>query len=893
MSAAPITGHYAFDHETIARPETEQPADLADGSTSLAGTSRGDAFEFHMNVTRVHEDPRVTKPYTDEQWTRIESLGRQVDSDLFANDVRLTMGGEPTFVSIDDMDGEEWNTAALGPLKLQRGDELLRRLRDRFSVGGYLHFGQGKWYPGESLPRWAYGVYWRKDGQPIWRDNALVADEHKPGNAATDADAQRFMQSLARRLAVDPDHAIAAYEDVFYYLWKERRLPVNVDPFDSKLDDKEDRRRLAKVFEQGLDKVIGYALPLRRVHFTDGSADWESGHWFLRSERMYLIPGDSPVGYRLPLDSIPWVTKKDYPFEHAQDPWAEYQPLTPADRRQRSVPGAPLPQNPVGHREQELGDDTPAPRRRSENLDRGRTRIEGPAPLGEAPAALASDPSVIRTALCTEARNGVVRVFLPPQRYLADFLDLITAVEDTAAELNLPVMCEGYPPPYDPRVNTIKVTPDPGVIEVNTQPLDDWDGLVGNITALYEEARLTRLGTEKFMLDGRHTGTGGGNHIVVGGATPADSPFLRRPDLLRSLVGFWHNHPSLSYLFSGQFVGPTSQAPRADEARNDTVYELEIAFQQLAAAADIRPWTVDRVFRNLLIDMTGNTHRAEFCIDKLYSPDSSTGRLGLLELRAFEMPPHSRMSLTQHLLLRALIAGFWKNPYQATLVRWRTEIHDRFMLPHFVQQDLADVVFHLNRAGYPFESAWFAPHLEFRFPHHGTIERQGIKIDLHQAIEPWNVLGEETTGTGTARYVDSSVERLQVKVRGMVDPRHVLSCNGVRVPLHPTGTNGEFVAGVRYRAWAPPSALHPTIPVQSPLVFDLVDTWNQRSVGGCTYHVVHPGGRSYDTFPVNAYEAESRRISRFYTIGHTPGTMDVREPRPNLEFPFTLDLRHA
>jgi uncharacterized protein (DUF2126 family)/transglutaminase-like putative cysteine protease len=879
VNAAAITGIFSPDDETIVTSEFDE--------NELPDAEVQDQFEFSMSVTRIHEDPRVTKPYSEAQWAAIQAVGHNLDADLNRLDVRLTMGGEPTFVSIDDMDGEEWNTAALGPHKYERANVLARRLRDRFAPGGLLHHGQGKWYPGESLPRWALGLYWRKDRQPVWRDQSLVADERIPA-PLTPADAEKFIRSLAERLAVNPAHAQPGYEDVWYYLWKEQRLPVNVDPFDSKLENPEDRARLAKVFEQGLDKVVGYALPLHREEYDDGSNAWASGAWFFRPERMYLVPGDSPMGLRLPLDSIPWMKESERPLFYERDPLDSHPPLPDRETiaRQRFLRGFPEFRETQGVVEQVLVervmDESGKPRPRRRNL---------PADL--LPAAGESAPWIIRTALCTEVRNGVLRVFLPPQKYLEDYLELITAVEDTAADLHLPVLIEGYEPPRDPRLNAIKVTPDPGVIEVNTQPSTCWDELVDRTTVLYEEARLSRLGTEKFMLDGRHTGTGGGNHIVIGGPTAADSPLLRRPDLLRSLVGYWHNHPSLSYLFSGLFVGPTSQAPRMDEARNDQVYELEIAFKEVGEPGDRSPWMVDRIFRNLLIDSTGNTHRAEFCIDKLYSPDSASGRLGLLEMRAFEMPPHSRMSLTQHLLLRSLIAKLWKEPYRAKLVRWRTEIHDRFMLPYFVRQDFEDVIAEVNQAGYDIKPEWFAPHFEFRFPLYGSIEHRGIEAEFRQAIEPWHVLGEESGGGGTVRYVDSSVERLQVLVNGMIDPRHIFTCNGRRVPLHPTGTNGQFVAGVRYRAWQPPSCLHPTIGTHVPLVFDIFDSWSGRSIGGCTYHVAHPGGRSYETFPVNAFEAESRRIARFFKFGHTPGPMSIEEERISKEFPFTLDLRET
>jgi uncharacterized protein (DUF2126 family)/transglutaminase-like putative cysteine protease len=874
VAAAAITGFFSADDESVVDADPEV--------TNGTGSRAKDEFEVSMSVTRLHEDPRVTKPYSDEQWTRIESLGHQVDADLQSQDVRLTMGGEPTFVSVDDVDGAEWNTDALGPEKYKRADELIRRLRRRFARGGFLHYGQGKWYPGESLPRWALGLYWRKDGEPIWRNPALVAGANDSRKLSS-SDSQAFIVALAERLGVNSAQALPGYEDTWYYLWKERRLPVNVNPLESKLKDEQERARLARIFEQGLEQIVGYALPLRRGDGPNERATWASSAWFFRPEKMYLVPGDSPMGYRLPLDSIPWAKESDDSLIHEQDPMAD-RPTLPARASMSSqlyLTGAPEPRFPQGFIEQILGPEEGVP----------RSAARESHPPDRPPAAGESAPSIIRTALCTEARDGALRVFMPPQRCLEDYLELVAAIEDTARDLDIPVLVEGYAPPNDPRINAIRVTPDPGVIEVNTHPVASWEDLVENTTALYEEARLSGLATEKFMLDGRHTGTGGGNHTIVGGPSPADSPLLRNPGLLRSLVGYWHNHPALSYLFSGLFVGPTSQAPRVDEARNDQVYELEIAFRQIPEDTVCPPWLVDRIFRNVLIDATGNTHRVEFCIDKLYAPESASGRLGLLEMRAFEMPPHARMSLTQHLLLRALIAKFWKQPYREPLVRWRTEIHDRFLLPHFVRQDMEDVVRDLEDAGYAFRLEWLAPQFEFRYPAYGTIEHRGIELELRRAIEPWHVLGEESSAGGTVRYVDSSVERMQVLVNGMVDLRHVVTCNSKRVPLHPTGTNGQFVAGVRYRAWQPATSLHPTIGVHAPLVFDILDNWSGRSIGGCTYHVAHPGGRSYDRFPVNAYEAESRRASRFFKFGHTPGPMTADQANISKEFPFTLDLR--
>ena len=838
-------------------------------------------FEFNMQLTRVHESPRVTKPYSDEQWAEIEALGRRVDEDLKNHDVRLTMGGEPTFISVDDFDGAEWNSVALGPMKKQLADDLLRRLQSRFAPGAFLHHGQGKWYPGEQLPRWTFGCYWRKDGQALWDDVSLYADSTKD-YGMTAADSGRFMAALAARLGIDAQWIMPAYEDTLYYLWREKRLPVNVDPLHSNLDDAQERDRLARVFSAGVGSVVGHALPVQRRE-EKGQAYWASSPWFLRHARLHLIPGDSAMGYRLPLDALPYVSKKDYPHINEVDPLAPRGPLPirPAFDPQMFIRGGDEVGNSRSIGLVEMG---------KESDDGAETEPQRDDSLPH-PKHGESTPEIVRTTLCVEPREGRLHVFMPPVEKLEEYLDLLAAVEDTARHLQLKLLIEGYTPPYDPRVNVLKVTPDPGVIEVNVQPAESWDEMVGNTTILYEEARSVRLGTEKFMVDGRHTGTGGGNHIVIGGATPADSPLLRRPDLLRSLVTYWQHHPALSYLFSGLFIGPTSQAPRIDEARNDSLYELEVAFNQVPAFGEVPPWLVDRLFRHLLIDSTGNTHRAEFCIDKLYSPDSATGRLGLLELRAFEMPPHARMSLTQQLLLRSLVARFWQEPYTKPLVRWGTDIHDRWMLPHFIWQDMEDVVNDLQAFGHPMKSEWFAPHHEFRFPFVGDHDLRGLHLEFRHALEPWHVLGEEGGAAGTVRYVDSSVERLQIKVTGAIDTRHTILCNGHAIPLQPTGTNGEYVAAVRYRAWQPGSCLHPTVPVHSPLTFDVVDTWNDRSIGGCSYHVTHPGGLSYSTVPVNAYEAESRRLSRFFRQGHTAGRIAAVKPQVNPEAPWTLDLR--
>jgi uncharacterized protein (DUF2126 family)/transglutaminase-like putative cysteine protease len=802
-------------------------------------------FSFHNEVRRVHEDPRVTRPYTEEQWARIDAVGEAVDARLVAGDVRLTMGGEPTFVSRADATTPQWSTDADGPEKRALATTVAERLRETYAHGGVVHRGQGKWYPGEPLPRWNIALQWRTDGEVLWRDPALLADPWAPDGDQDQAvaDAEALARRVTKVLGLPDGQLQPAYEDPFAALASEVRQPAGEKPDGAA--DKLDVHGLG-VLDAAVDVPTGWVLPVV------AGEEWVSPAWTFRRGRLVLLPGTSAVGLRLPLDSVAW---RDPAF---------------AGEASYVESGPPLePKVPV-------------------------VTVVDPEGAGT-------------TALAFEARDGHVHVFLPPTDRLDDYADLLRLVEVAARRVGCPVVLEGYGPPPDARLTQLVVTPDPGVIEINVQPTSSWAEQRDLTTTLYDEARKAGLTTEKFDHDGLHTGTGGGNHLTLGGRVPAESPLLRRPDLLVSLITYWQRHPSLSYLFSGRFIGPTSQAPRFDEGRPEATYEMEIAFAEIERLVaeqeehdlEPRPWLVDRALRHLLTDLTGNTHRSEFCIDKLYSPDSSRGRLGLLELRGFEMPPHPQMGLVQALLVRSLVAMFWERPLRAPLVRWGTRLHEDALLPQGAAADVAEVVADLRAAGIAFEEAWLAPFVEFRFPRIGFATAGPVELELRQAIEPWHVLGEEATGTGTARYVDSSVERVQVAVRGLDPTRHLLTCQGVPVPLTPTADGSGHYAGVRYRAWQPWSALHPSIEVQAPLRFDVVDAPSAVSLGGATYHVVHPGGRSYDAPPVNAHEAEARRAARFERHGHTPGVLDVEALREagrraaTSEYPHTLDLRRV
>jgi uncharacterized protein (DUF2126 family) len=800
---------------------------------------------FAMSVARLGHEPRPTAPYTEQVWADLLAAGRIADRELTKLGLTLTMGGEPTFNSRDDVEAPEWNAEALGPGKWRAGLALTHELRERLFPGGVFMQRMGKFYPGETMPRWALDAIGRTDGVALW-DRVAIGTWPTPERPI----AERFARALAAALELG-DGLQPAYEDPWHFLAREAALPIDEDPLSFTLEDGEERARLSRVLGQGLRTPTAWVLPLVR----DPAGRWRTQQWSFRRHHLFLLPGDSPAGLRLPLDSLGGV-----PF-----------PVVP---NEEDVPGQK------------------DPRQQSDDGDDGQQKL--------LIATATPQPDAVHTALCVEYREPVDRaphlfVFLPPLASQADFIELVGVVDRVRRELSVPVILEGYPPPSGPMLRRITVTPDPGVLEVNIPPTRATDEYVELLETIYAAGLHAGLHTEKYLLDGRLAGSGGGHHLTLGGPTPMQSPFLQRPELLASLITFIQHHPSLSYMFTGLFVGPTSQAPRVDEARHDQLYELEIAlahaFEQVGRNSPPAPWLADMLFRDLLVDVSGNTHRTELSVDKLFDHRTPTGRQGIVEFRAFEMPPHPRMAVAQMLLVRSLVAALAQKPYMGELVRFGRTLHDRYLLPYWMWQDFEDVLAFLGDRGLAIDPAAYQPFVDLRCPLVGHLQTRDVRLEVRNAIEPWNVLGEEPGGGGTARYVDSSVERIEIRAEGLIPERHAVLVNGKALPMRATDRDGLFIVGVRFRAWAPPHSLHAHLGVHHPLHIDVLDRWSQRSLGACTYHVWHPEGRGYASAPLTRFEAAARRSQRFTRGQQSPFPIDWSPAQAHREGPFTVDLR--
>ena len=819
----------------------------------IDGTSDVPAAEvsFSMTVGRLGHEIRPTTPYEEPVWHELTSAGERADARLTAAGVTLTMGGEPTFNAREHPELPEWNTEALGKDKWVKGLALALELRKRLLPGAVVLHRAGKHYPGESLPRWALDLCGRTDGTPVWTD--LPSDVggqvggHVGGAGPSLGDVRRVADALAARLGLG-SYLQPAFEDPWRFIQDEANLPVGVDPLKADLDDSEDRRRLARVLGRGLGREAGFVLPLARAGDT-----WISERWAFRRGHVFLVPGDSPIGLRLPLKSIGEGVLLKVLEEEAVPPDPRRTPPEEDEPKQKSV------------------------------------AVPAAAPV------VAPPPVPVRTALSIEVRDGTLFVFIPPLASADEFFLLVAAVDAVRRDLHIDVLLEGYPPPSSPGLRRMSVTPDPGVLEVNVFPTRNTPEYVALLETVFDAALHAGLHAEKYMVDGRMAGSGGGNHLTVGGPTPLQSPFLRRPDLLASLITFVQHHPSLSYMFTGLFVGPTSQAPRLDEARHDSLYEAEIAlrkaFNAPHEAAPPPPWLADMLFRHILVDVSGNTHRAEICIDKLFAPEGPSGRQGLVELRAFEMPPHVRMAAAQMILLRSLLAAFTVEPYDRPLARYGQTLHDRFLLPHWMWRDFEDVLAFLAARGLPLPADGYRPFIDLRCPLVGNLDAGDVRLEVRNAIEPWHVLGEELGTSGTARYVDSSMERIEIQADGVVAGRHRVLVNGRSLPLVPTGKAGQHVGGVRFRAWAPPHSMHAHLGIHHPLRIDVLDTWARRSLAACGYHVWHPEGRGFDAPPLTRFEAVARRAQRFTVEAPLPWPVAPLPAAAHPDQPYTLDLR--
>jgi uncharacterized protein (DUF2126 family) len=718
----------------------------------------------------------TTAPYSEAAWRGVLGCADGVEALLAQHGVQLTMGGEPTFVPTVP-DGAEWQTAALGPTKLAYARRFARELVRSAFPGAVVLETSAKHYPGEPLPRWALLVQRLADGRPLWRDITRLRSNTEAGPHAV-ADADRFVQALARALGIAP----------------ERALPL------SELEQPQ--------------QPIGYVLPLDHVAENAAPARWVTDDWraVFGSDPIALFVGESPAGLRLPLGK-----------------------------------------------------------------------------LGE---------KNLRRALTAEVRQGTLIVFVPPL-LLESYVVLLAAIERTLDQLALrDVILAGYAPPPDPALPTIGLASDPGVLEINVAPCATWRDFDAQLEQLFAAARAVGLCARKLQFNGREVGTGGGAHLVFGGPSGMQSPFLTYPALLPSVIRYWQRHPALSYAFTGAYMGPSSQAPRIDESTYEALYELEVACAGAESFGSPQNLPLfDLLFRDLLMDRSGNTHRAEISVDKLWNPFAPNGRLGLVEFRAFETHPQRSVQALTALFVRAILARLCAEPYREPFIRWNGELHDRFFLPAFVWEDLVAVCEDLRRHGIPFDPEWLRIPWAWRFPQLGefvlTDKTKGeFRIELRQALEAWPLLGESPNAGTVARTVDSSVDRIEARVSDLrILEGGLLLVNGLPCEFRPTADGGA-ACGIRYRAFYFTPSLQPHVPVHAPLLIEWVDRATLNVIGGARWHVWNPRFEPYTELPKSDLAAASRCAERWESWPHTIGQSRFV---PKIDFPpegrHTLDLR--
>ncbi len=736
---------------------------------------------------RLLESHAADWPYSAAQWTRLESAAASVDAALRGTGIRLGQSTSLEFGKPDQPDAPEWRTTGQGPDKWRTATRLMERLREKRMPGSIILLGQGEWYAGEPAPRWALHCIGRRDGQPLWSAASFSAD--RAGDEKTEAaDAARFAKALAGALGLPAGSAVPAFEDQLYQLWSEN-AQVDYAPDTRQFEDPVQRSQLAEQLSKTHAEPTGHVIPLAWDYH---AATWRSRPWQTRRQQLYLTPGPFPMGYRLPLNTLPAgdASRAEQPPEYS--PWD----AVPTDDTARRIDQQP--------------DDSPAP----------------------------------PTAICVEYREDRLCVFLPPLPDLGQFQRLLKAVDQTASELGLPVLLEGYGPPPSPALELLTAEPETGTLRLRLPLTTSWQQELDWLEDAYRLAGRLGLATQQRYEDGRREPLGQRSTRTLGGPEPASSPFLFKPALLRSLILFWQHHPSLSYLFAGPRVGPDGWAPRVDEGSEDAVQELTVALERFPAGDVETPWVADRLLSHVLSDPGGDPHGGEWRLHALYPPDSGSRRLGQVELQAFAMAPHPHLAAAQSLLVRAVTAYLARHPLTAPPARWGEHLHHRFMLPAVLWQDFCQVLRLLADNGLGLAPDLYSPWLEHHFPVLGTVRRGTLQLRLRPALEPWPVMAEEAAGSGVARFVDPATLRVQVEAAGLTAGRHLLTCNGQEVPLERLADQNCWVGGVRCKVWNPPSTLFPTIPPVERLQFSLLDRWSKRRLCGFTYFPPIPGDPS-------------------------------------------------